>query len=88
MEPSLLIFLNGLKIITQIEEIHPEEIGNPDYLLTEPFEVKDDLTLEPWLLNYTTQNKFKIHSDKVFTIVEPNPMLNQKYQQVLKGTNE
>jgi hypothetical protein len=88
MEPILLIFPDGLKLISQTEEIQPEEIGNPDYLLTEPFEVKDDLTLEPWLLEYTTQNKFKLHSDKVLTIVEPNPMLRQKYEQVLKGVNE
>lgn len=87
-EPKLLIFLDGIKIITQTEEIQPEEIGDPDCLLIEPFEVKSDLTLEPWLLEYTTQNKFIIHSDKIFTIAEPNPKLKQKYQQVLKGANE
>jgi hypothetical protein len=85
---QLLIFPDNLKLLTQIEEIQPEEIGDPDCLLIEPFEVKDNLTLEPWLLEYTTQNKFKIHSDKVLTIAEPNPILKQKYQQVLQGANE
>lgn len=87
MEPKLLIFPDGLKLISQTEEIQPDEIGNPDCLLIEPFELKNNLTLEPWLLEYTTQNKFLIHSDKVFTIAEPNPMLKQKYEQILKPVN-
>lgn len=87
MEPKLLIFPDGTKLLSQTEEIQPEEIGDPDCLLVEPFEVKSNLTLEPWLLEYTTQNKFIIHSDKVLTIAEPNPMLKQKYEQVLKPVN-
>ena len=83
-----MILPDNTKILSQLEEIQVQEIGDPDCLLIEPFEVKDDLTLEPWLLEYTTQNKFKIHSDKVLTIAEPNPILKQKYEQVLKGVNE
>lgn len=88
MEIKLLIFLDNLKLLTQVEQIQVEEIGEPDCLLIEPFELKLDLTLEPWLLEYTTQNKFVIHSDKIFTIADPNPLLKQKYEKVLKGNNE
>lgn len=88
MEIKLLIFPENLKILTQIDQIEIQEIGDPNCLLIEPFVVKDDLTLEPWLLQYTTQNKFIIHSDKILTIVDPNPMLKQKYEQILKGDNE
>jgi hypothetical protein len=84
---QLLIFPDNTKILTQAQDLEPQEIGDPDWLLIEPFEVKDELTLEPWLLQYTTQNKFKIHSDKVLTIVDPNPLLKQKYEQILKGEN-
>lgn len=88
MEPILLIFLDNLKLLAQIEPIQVKEIGDPDYMLIEPFEIKDNMTLEPWLLEYTTQNKFVIHSDKIFTLADPNPALKQKYEQVLKGANE
>ena len=87
MEIKLLIFPDNIKILTQAQDLEPDEIGDPDWLLIEPFEVNEDLTLEPWLLQYTTQNKFKIHSDKVLTIVDPNPLLKQKYEQILKGEN-
>ena len=88
MEIKLLIFPTGFKLITQILPIAVEEIGEPDCLMIEPFEIKTNLTLEPWLLEYTTQNKFPIHSDKIFTIAEPNPKLKQKYENILKGDNE
>ena len=88
MEILLLIFPDNTKILTQTQEIQVEEIGDPDCLLIEPFEVKPDLSLEPWLLEYTTQNKFKIHSDKVLTIAEPDPILKQKYEKILKPINE
>jgi hypothetical protein len=41
--------------------------------------VQPDTFMEPWLTNYTSNNKFKIHSDKILTIVEPKNNIKSKY---------
>jgi len=69
--------------MTQIEEVS-SELGEPDCRLTEPFLVRDDGTLEPWLVDLTTQNSFMMHSDKILTIVEPNDKLIDKYEGLVK----
>ena len=80
---KLLILMNNQKLMTQIEEVS-SELGEPDCRLTEPFLVRDDGTLEPWLVDLTTQNSFMIHSDKILTIVEPNGKLIDKYEGLVK----
>jgi len=54
--------------------------------MTEPFILSDDLTmtLQPWLINITTENTFMIHSDKILTITEPNSKLKDKYESLVK----
>tara|TARA_Y100000361_G_scaffold8423_1_gene6906 strand:+ start:62 stop:283 length:222 start_codon:yes stop_codon:yes gene_type:complete len=69
-------------ILSQIEEVS-SELGEPDCRLTEPFVVKDDNILEPWLLNVTNQNSFMLSSDKILTIVDPNNKLTKKYEELL-----
>ena len=69
-------------ILSQIEEVS-SELGEPDCRLTEPFVVKDDNILEPWLLNVTNQNSFMLSSDKILTIVDPNNKLTKKYEEML-----
>ena len=66
----------------RIEEVS-SELGEPDCRLTEPFVVKDDNILEPWLLNVTNQNSFMLSSDKILTIVDPNNKLTKKYEELL-----
>jgi len=80
---KLLILMNNQKLMTQIEEVS-SELGEPDCRLTEPFLVRDDGTLEPWLVDLTTQNSFMMHSDKILTIVEPNGKLIDKYEGLVK----
>jgi hypothetical protein len=89
MDPTLLIFPNGLKLLTQVDRIEVNEIGEPDCLMIEPFQVIEGkpyengtipLSLKPWLVDHTLQNKFKIHSDKILTIVEPNNKLKKMYE--------
>jgi len=75
--------MNNLVLLTQIEEV-PTDLGAPDCKLTEPFVLKDDSTLEPWLVNVTRQNTLMIHSDKILTIVDPNSKLTEKYEDLLK----
>ena len=75
--------MNNLNLLTQIEEV-PTELGEPDCKLTEPFVLKDDGTLIPWLVDVTRQNTFMIHSDKILTIADPNSKLTEKYEDLLK----
>ena len=81
---QVLILTNEKVILTQIEEVS-SELGSPDCKLTEPFELMEDGTLVPWLLNVTTQNTFMIHSDKILTIVEPNSKMVKKYKELLEA---
>jgi len=69
-------------LISQIEEVGGD-IGQPDCKLIEPFLVKDEV-LTPWLVEYTSQNTFMLHSDKILTIAEPNSKLLKKYEDLLK----
>jgi hypothetical protein len=83
MNIFLIVFPNSLILISQVEATDPEEIGDPDLRLVEPFEVKGDF-LEPWLISFTTQNKFEMHSDKLVTMASPNPSLLAKYKELIK----
>jgi len=52
--------------------------------LTEPFVVNSDMTLTPWMLDYTSQNSFMIHSDKVLTIIDPVNLILKKYEKLIE----
>ena len=80
---KLLVLTNDLILLTQIDEVSTD-LGQPDCKLTEPFVLKDDGTLYPWLVNVTRQNTFMIHSDKILTIADPNSKLTEKYEDLLK----
>tara|TARA_R100000008_G_scaffold26065_1_gene14168 strand:+ start:406 stop:591 length:186 start_codon:yes stop_codon:yes gene_type:complete len=58
-------------------------LGEPDCKVTEPFVVKQENILEPWLLSVTNQNIFMLSSDKILTIVDPNNKLTKKYEELL-----
>jgi len=77
-----VILLNGKMIIATLQETGGD-IGEPDCLLKEPYEIiyglEGDVTVRPWLCEYTTQNEMKIHSDKITTIVEPNSKVLRAY---------
>ena len=81
MTASVLIFENGLQLIAQLEEVGGD-IGEPDCKLVDPYVITSDGTLEPWLVTLTTQYTFKIHSDKILTIAEPNSKLSKKYKEL------
>ncbi len=81
---KLLILSNGDKLISQLIEVAPIDIGDPNCKLVEPFLVNADGTLTPWLVDYTNDNEFMMSSDKILTLVEPKPTLLEKYQNLLK----
>lgn len=79
-----VMLLTGNQIlISQIEEVS-SEIGEPDCKLIDPFLVKDDQTMEPFLCGYTRQSTFMISSDKIITLADPTPTLLEKYQDLIK----
>jgi hypothetical protein len=80
---KILILTTDKVILTQIEEV-TTDLGEPDCKLIEPFELSEDGTLSPWLVDLTRQNTFMIHSDKILTIVEPNSKLIEKYEDLVK----
>jgi hypothetical protein len=81
---KLLVLTNNQILITQIEEVSTD-LGEPDCKLIEPFILnQSDLSLSPWLVDYSTQNTFMIHSDKILTIADPNGKLKDKYESLVE----
>ena len=80
---KVLLLTNNQILITQIEEVGAD-IGEPDCKMTNPFLLKDDGTLEPWLVSVSRQEEFMISSDKIITLTEPMPTLVEKYESLTK----
>jgi len=78
-----LLLTNNQILITQIDEVGAD-IGEPDCKMTNPFLLKDDGTLEPWLISISRQDTFMISSDKIITLTEPMPTLVEKYEDLTK----
>ncbi len=79
---KMLFLTNNQMLLSQIEEVG-SELGEPDCKLIKPFLIKDT-GLEPWLIDYTIQDTFMIHSDKILTITDPKATLLEKYQELIK----
>lgn len=91
---TVLFFRDKLTLISQVERITPPVIGDPDVRLIEPFvlELISETTLvevvnnssryrfTPWLMEYTDDNDFFIHSDKILTSVNPTNLLKHLYK--------
>ena len=67
-------------LISEIAEIAAVVPGEPDCKLINPFIIKEENILEPWLLNVTKDDIFLMSSDKILTLVDPTPTLLEKYQ--------
>lgn len=80
---KILVLTDQTLLISEIEEVGAD-IGEPDCKLTEPFVVKEDGTLHPWLIEITNDNQFMMSSDKILTLVDPKPTLLEKYQELIK----
>lgn len=76
-------------LISKIEEV-TSELGEPDCKLIDPYVLIDSkieggsITMEPWMSNYTSQDNYMIHSDKILTIADPKPTLIEKYEALIK----
>ena len=84
MEVKVLVLTNKQILVSQIEEVAPLDIGDPNCKLIEPFIMGENDTLSPWLIDVTNDNEFMICSDKILTLVEAKPTLLEKYQDLIK----
>ena len=76
---KIVTLMNQQLLISEIAEIAAVVPGEPDCKLINPFIIKDELVLEPWLLNVTKDDIFLMSSDKILTLVDPTPTLLEKY---------
>ena len=84
MQIKVLVLTNKQILISQIEEVAPLDIGDPNCKLIEPFILGENDTLSPWLIDVTNDNEFMMCSDKILTLVEAKPTLLEKYQNLIK----
>ena len=83
---NVIALTNQQVLISTIEEVG-SDLGEPDCKLVNPYVVKtigDKQVLEPFLMGLTDEFSFMISSDKILTLVEPNPTLLKKYQDLIK----
>ena len=84
MDVKVLVLTNKQILISQIEEVAPMDIGDPNCKLIEPFILGENDTLSPWLIDVTNENEFMMCSDKILTLVDAKPTLLEKYQNLIK----
>ena len=71
-------------LISEIAEVAAVVPGEPDCKLINPFIIKENNVLEPWLLNVTKDDIFMMSSDKILTLADPTPTLLEKYLDLTK----
>ena len=67
MEVKVLVLTNKQILVSQIEEVAPMDIGDPNCKLIEPFVLGENDTLSPWLIDVTNDNEFMLCSEKILT---------------------
>jgi len=74
-------------LISQIDEVAASVPGEPDCKLVNPFWIntlEGTTTLEPFLNGVTKEDEFMMSSDKILTLADPTPTLQEKYQDLIK----
>ena len=87
MEVMVLALTNNHYIISQVDEVITEDIGQPDCKLIKPFVVKTEsgkTILEPFMMDLTRDDTFMIGSDKILTLAIPTPTLLEQYLNLIE----
>ncbi len=87
MEVMVLALTNNHYIISQVDEVATEDIGQPDCKLTKPFVVKTEsgkTVLEPFMMDFTREHIFMMGSDKILTLAIPTPTLLEQYLNLIE----
>ena len=87
MEVMVLALTNNHYIISQVDEVMTEDIGQPDCKLVKPYVVNTEsgkTILEPFMLNLTREEIFMMGSDKILTLAITTPTLLEQYLNQIK----
>ena len=87
MEVMVLALANNHYLISQVDEVATEDIGQPDCKLTKPFLINAEsckTILEPFMLDLTREEIFMMGSDKILTLAIPTPTLLEQYLNLIK----
>ena len=87
MEVRVIALTNNHYIISQIDEVVAEDIGQPDCKLTKPFVINTETgktVLEPFMMDLTRDNTFMMGSDKILTLAVPTPTLLEQYLNLIE----
>ena len=87
MEVRVLALTNNHYIISQVDEVVAEDIGQPDCKLTKPFVINTETgktVLEPFMMDLTRDNTFMMGSDKILTLAVPTPTLLEQYLNLIE----
>ena len=87
MEVMVLALTNNHYIISQVDEVATEDIGQPDCKLTKPYVINTEsgkTILEPFMMDLTRESIFMMGSDKILTLAAPTPTLLEQYLNLIK----
>ena len=87
MEVRVIALTNNFLIISQVDEVATEDIGQPDCKLTKPYIVNTEsgkTILEPFMMDLTRDDTFMMGSDKILTLAIPTPTLLEQYLNLIK----
>ena len=87
MEVMVLALTNNHYIISQVDEIMTEDIGQPDCKLTKPYVVNTEsgkTILKPFMMDLTREHIFMMGSDKILTLAIPTPTLLEQYLNLIE----
>ena len=87
MEVRVIALTNNHYIISQVDEVVAEDIGQPDCKLTKPFVINTETgktVLEPFMMDLTRDNTFMMGSDKILTLAVPTPTLLEQYLNLIE----
>ena len=87
MEVRVIALTNNHYIISQVDEVVAEDIGQPDCKLTKPYVVNTEsgkTILEPFMMDLTRDDTFMMGSDKILTLAVPTPTLLEQYLNLIE----
>ena len=87
MEVRVIALTNNHYIISYIDEVPTEDIGQPDCKLTKPYVVNTEsgkTILEPFMMDLTRDDVFMMGSDKILTLAIPTPTLLEQYLNLIE----
>ena len=87
MEVRVVALTNNFLIISQVDEVATEDIGQPDCKLTKPYVVNTEsgkTILEPFMMDLTRDDTFMMGSDKILTLAIPTPTLLEQYLNLIE----